>query len=63
MIEDEATEKSRLVGLENCIMTPHSAFLSEDSFYEGRERCLRHLVQRLSWQEKPEDLVNPAVFF
>ncbi len=62
VIEDEATEKSRLVGLENCIMTPHSAFLSEDSFYEGRERCLRHLVQRLSVQEKPDDLVNPAVF-
>lgn len=48
VIEDEITEKSELFGLDNCIMTPHSAFLSEDSFYEGRERSLRHLVERLS---------------
>lgn len=48
VIEDEITEKSELFGLDNCIMTPHSAFLSEDSFYEGRERSLRHLVEKLS---------------
>lgn len=62
VIEDETTEKSELVGLENCIMTPHSAFLSEDSFYEGRERCLRHLIQRLCTKDQPDNVVNPAVF-
>ena len=48
VIEDEINEKSDLFGLENCIMTPHSAFLSEDSFYEARERCLSHLIECLS---------------
>ena len=54
VIEDEITETSELFGLPNCIMTPHSAFLSEDSFYEGRERCLHHLVLKLSAKGKGE---------
>lgn len=59
-IEDEMTETSELFGLPNCIMTPHSAFLSEDSFYEGRYRALEHLAERLSDQyDKPlDDIVN-----
>lgn len=63
VIEDEMTEKSELFGLENCILTPHAAFLSEDSFYEGRYRCLEHLVQRLSEKkaQRPTNLVNSDV--
>lgn len=63
VIEDEMNEESELFGLENCILTPHSAFLSEGSFYEGRRRCLEHLVQRLSEkkQQRPTNLVNPQV--
>ena len=63
VIEDEMTEKSELFGLENCILTPHAAFLSEDSFYEGRYRCLEHLVQRLSEkkEQRPTNLVNSDV--
>ena len=63
VIEDEMTEKSELFGLENCILTPHAAFLSEDSFYEGRYRCLEHLVQRLSGkkEQRPTNLVNSDV--
>ncbi len=63
VIEDEMTEKSELFGLENCILTPHSAFLSEGSFYEGRYRCLEHLVQRLSAKkaQRPTNLVNSNV--
>ena len=63
VIEDEMNEESELFGLENCILTPHSAFLSEGSFYEGRRRCLEHLVQRLSakGQQRPTNLVNPEV--
>ena len=63
VIEDEMTEKSELFGLENWILTPHAAFLSEDSFYEGRYRCLEHLVQRLSEkkEQRPTNLVNSDV--
>lgn len=62
VIEDEQTETSALFGLPNCILTPHAAFLSEDSFYEGRRRALEHLVQRLSstCDGRPTNVVNPA---
>lgn len=65
VIEDEMTETSELFGLENCILTPHAAFMSEDAFYEGRRRCLEHLVQRLSKKRKqrPTNLVNPNVTY
>jgi D-3-phosphoglycerate dehydrogenase len=52
VIEDEANHKSRLFGLDNCIITPHSAFLSEESYYEAKRRCLYHLVERLSEKGK-----------
>lgn len=60
VIEDEMSEKSELFDLENCVLTPHAAFISKESFYEGRRRCLEHLVQRLSKKRdgKPTDVVN-----
>lgn len=68
VIENEDTEKSDLIGLPNCILTPHSAFMSQDSFYEARERSLLHLAERLSDEKnalielpndhRPKDLVN-----
>lgn len=58
VIEDEDTEKSELFELENTIITPHAAFVSEDSFYDGRKRSLKQLVLRLSKNERPESLVN-----
>ena len=63
VIEDEMTETSELFGLENCILTPHAAFMSEDSFYEGRRRSLEHLAQRLSkkMEQRPTNLVNADV--
>ncbi len=63
VIEDEMTESSELFGMENCILTPHAAFMSEDSFYEGRRRSLEHLVQRLSKNERPTNLVNSDVTY
>lgn len=65
VIEDEATETSELFGLENCILTPHAAFMSEDAFYEGRRRCLEHLAQRLSkkLQQRPTNIVNKEVTY
>ncbi|MDF2909710.1 MAG: C-terminal binding protein [Sporolactobacillus laevolacticus] len=61
VIEDETTETSPLFALDNTIITPHSAFVSEDSFYNARKIALKQLVQRLSKSQKPEHLVNPGV--
>lgn len=61
VIEDEANEKSELFGLENVVMTPHAAFVSEDSFYDARKRALKQLVMRLSQKVRPEYLVNKNV--
>lgn len=61
VIEDETNEKSDLFELENVVITPHAAFVSEDSFYDGRKRALEQLVQRLSKKERPTTLVNKDV--
>lgn len=65
VIEDEMTEQSELFGLDNCILTPHAAFMSEDAFYEGRYRSLEHLAQRLSKKlnSRPTNLVNKEVSY
>lgn len=63
VLENEESIDSSLIGLENCIVTPHAAFMSEDSYYEERQRCLRHLCQRLAARlaARPGNLVNPEV--
>lgn len=61
VIEDEVNETSELFELENVVITPHAAFVSEDSFYDGRKRCLEQLVQRFSKKQRPTTLVNKDV--
>lgn len=61
VIEDEANEKSDLFEIENCIVTPHAAFVSEDSFAEARIIALRQLVERLHDNIVPTNLVNKDV--
>lgn len=61
VIEDEANETSELFGLENVVITPHAAFVSEDSFYDARRRALKQLVMRLSEKVRPQYLVNKNV--
>ncbi len=58
VIEDEANEKSELFQFDNVVITPHAAFISEDSFYDGRKRALKQLVMRLSEKVRPSSLVN-----
>lgn len=58
VIEDEKEHRSELTGLDNVVITPHTAFLSDDSFYGAREIALRQLVQRLMEHRTPENLVN-----
>ncbi|TGA99912.1 C-terminal binding protein [Sporolactobacillus shoreae] len=61
VIEDETTEESPLFALDNTIITPHAAFVSEDSFYNARKIALEQLVQRLSKNQRPSHLVNQDV--
>ena len=61
VIEDEVNEKNELFFLENVVITPHAAFISEDSFYDARRRALKQLVMRLSRKVTPEHLVNKDV--
>jgi len=61
VIEDEANEQSELFEIENCVITPHAAFVSEDSFAEARIIALRQLVERLHDNKAPTNLVNKEV--
>jgi D-3-phosphoglycerate dehydrogenase len=61
VIEDEANEKSDLFEIENCVITPHAAFVSEDSFAEARIIALKQLVERLHDNKVPKNLVNKEV--
>jgi D-3-phosphoglycerate dehydrogenase len=62
VIEDEANEKSELFELnDNVVITPHAAWISEDSFYSARKIALEQLVALLSRNERPQNLVNKAV--
>ena len=61
VIEDEANEISDLFTIENCIITPHAAFVSEDSFAEARIIALKQLVERLHDNKVPTNLVNKDV--
>jgi D-3-phosphoglycerate dehydrogenase len=40
------------------IITPHAAFLSEDSLKQSRRMALEQLVQKLIKEEVPTCLVN-----
>lgn len=58
VIEDAKGSRTELTVLENTVVTPHTAFLSEESFYGAREIALRQLVQCLAEHRPPENLVN-----
>lgn len=62
VIEDETNEVSDLFALnDNVVITPHAAFISEDSFYDGRKRALKQLVMRFSEKARPSSIVNKDV--
>lgn len=47
VIADETTAATRLRGLANVIITPHVAYLSQESFRQAREMALRSVVDVL----------------
>jgi len=61
VIEDEANETSELFKIDNCVVTPHAAFVSEDSFAEARIIALKQLAERLHDNKVPTNLVNKDV--
>jgi D-3-phosphoglycerate dehydrogenase len=61
VIENEADETSELFEIENCVITPHAAFVSEDSFAEARIIALKQLTERLHDNKVPTNLVNKDV--
>lgn len=58
VIEDEDAEESELFGQENVVITPHSAFISEESLKQGKEIALRQQVDLLVHRRAPENFVN-----
>ncbi|MCI1634651.1 C-terminal binding protein [Bifidobacterium sp.] len=60
VIEDEESEQSALKTLDNVVINPHAAFLSQESFYQAREMALRGMVDVLVDHTTPRYLVNTA---
>jgi D-3-phosphoglycerate dehydrogenase / 2-oxoglutarate reductase len=61
VFEDESTaSKSRLLDFDNVVVTPHTAFYSEESEIELREKALEQVIQVLSGKT-PTYWVNKAL--
>lgn len=58
VLENEKERNSELINFNNVIITPHAAFLSEDSLKQSRRMALEQLVQKLIREEVPTCLVN-----
>ncbi len=59
VLEDEENRTTPLLQFSNVIVTPHAAFLSEESLKHGRTTALKQLVKKLSRGERPDNVVNP----
>lgn len=59
VLEDEENRTTELLRFPNVIITPHTAFLSEESLKQGRQIALKQLVKKLSFGEQPDNIVNP----
>lgn len=58
VLEDEQNISSPLLNTPNVTITPHVAFLSEDSLKQSREMALRSLVERICESKIPSNCVN-----
>lgn len=58
VLEDEENRNTRLFQFPNVIITPHTAFLSEDSLKQSRRMALEQLVTKLSKDRTPDLVVN-----
>lgn len=58
VLEDEKNRTSPLLKMPNVVVTPHAAFLSEESLLQCRSMALRMLADRLVYGKRPEYTVN-----
>jgi D-3-phosphoglycerate dehydrogenase len=63
VLEDEKTLGSELIQMNNCIVTPHSAWFSQDAFSYVRHLCLSTAVDYLLKKTTPRFIVNPEVLY
>ena len=61
VLEDEVAVRSVLIGMENVTMTPHSAYYTEDSIVEVRQKAIMQVDQVLNQKQLPTYLVNTDV--
>ena len=60
MVENEPAKDHPLMKLENILITPHTAFFSQESTLELEERAASEVV-RVYRNTMPENLVNKEV--
>jgi phosphoglycerate dehydrogenase-like enzyme len=58
VLADEHNHDSKLIGMDNVIVTPHIGFLSKESLMEARKISLEQIVMSLSKGLKPTCSVN-----
>ena len=61
VIENEEEAKSALIGMERVTITPHTAFYSEESCVEEREKAILQVAEVLIESKLPRYLVNKDV--
>lgn len=58
VIADEPNVYSPLMGMEQVLMTPHSAYYSEEAIVECREKAMMQIIEVLEYGKVPTYLVN-----
>lgn len=61
VIEDEINYKSVLMGMDEVIMTPHSAYYTEDANDELKRKVIQQIVDVVRTSKKPTNLLNTQV--
>ena len=61
VIEDEIKNTSVLRGLDNVVMTPHSAYYTEDSGDDLRRKTIEAIVYTVREKKAPKNLINKDV--
>lgn len=61
VIEDETTHKTVLMGMDEVVMTPHSAYYSENACDEVRVKAMEQILEVLEQKKAPKYLLNKDV--
>ncbi len=61
VIEDEINNTSVLIGMDNVVMTPHSAYYTEDAGDDLRRKTIEELVRVIREKKVPKNLINKDI--